>query len=459
MRFKLILRMTLSISLGLMLWQGLSVANANDLCDPAQNKLLPNGHPAWTKGVKQLTWYNAGSTQYDPAIMEGVTAFEARYGIHVKVVGIPEKSFFTKATRLLATGDTTYDNFDIYPAFPMPSWAARGWVAPVDCVVPKYLIKQWPKEYWKAAEYKGKHYFVPHIVEPYVLLWNKKLFKKAGLDPNDPPQTIDELVSDAKKLTKDTDGDGNIDQWGFVFPAGKIERVPILTFAEFLGMQGHRLWNEDGSVGFDNEAGVKALQIMADLVRKYKVSPAAVINYNTSSVADIFSSGGAAMAMNFLGHPVTKEVEALGRENIGAIPPPGAAGVKVLYPVGFVATAQFVNAKSDNVLAALHLAVFMGSYAQSWREALLEDNIGVNLNIWHSPVLTSPKFADYHHQYPFPTTAKKILVDSYLPTHNNILPALDVFKVGISSAITGRKTPKEAIDYMVNKLKNRGVTQ
>lgn len=46
----------------------------------------------------------------------------------------------------------------------------------------------------------------------YQLYYNKKLFKAAEV--GSPPKTWSEFVSVAKKLTKDTDGDGKTDQWG-----------------------------------------------------------------------------------------------------------------------------------------------------------------------------------------------------------------------------------------------------
>mgnify|MGYP003694417483 CR=1 FL=1 len=48
----------------------------------------------------------------------------------------------------------------------------------------------------------GKYYALPTAVRSLALFWNKTLFKEAGLDPERPPATLDELVDYAKKLTK-----------------------------------------------------------------------------------------------------------------------------------------------------------------------------------------------------------------------------------------------------------------
>ncbi|RKX51948.1 MAG: hypothetical protein DRP30_07105, partial [Thermotoga sp.] len=67
---------------------------------------------------------------------------------------------------------------------------------------------------WEYSKYKGKICAIPYNISTPVLIYNKKLMKEAGLDPNHPPQTWDELLEYAKKITKDLNGDGEPDVWG-----------------------------------------------------------------------------------------------------------------------------------------------------------------------------------------------------------------------------------------------------
>ena len=50
-----------------------------------------------------------------------------------------------------------------------------------------------------------------------MLYYNKDLFKSAGLDPEAPPQNLDELLADAQKLTLDPGSTGTPSQWGLNF--------------------------------------------------------------------------------------------------------------------------------------------------------------------------------------------------------------------------------------------------
>ncbi len=56
---------------------------------------------------------------------------------------------------------------------------------------------------------------LPWGTDIYALYWNKDLFKAAGLDPNTPPKTAEQLVEYADKLTK-VGADGKIEQIGFI---------------------------------------------------------------------------------------------------------------------------------------------------------------------------------------------------------------------------------------------------
>jgi len=52
------------------------------------------------------------------------------------------------------------------------------------------------------AAANGKNYGVPYLADLSVLWYNKALFKKAGLNPNDPPTSYAQIVSDAEKINK-----------------------------------------------------------------------------------------------------------------------------------------------------------------------------------------------------------------------------------------------------------------
>lgn len=54
---------------------------------------------------------------------------------------------------------------------------------------------------WDTVCFNGHVWGVPTTTDTYCLLWNKQAFRKAGLDPERPPQTLEELQEYAAKLT------------------------------------------------------------------------------------------------------------------------------------------------------------------------------------------------------------------------------------------------------------------
>ncbi len=70
---------------------------------------------------------------------------------------------------------------------------------------------------------------MPKDTSPVGIFFNKGLFDKFGVPyPPEDEWTWDQFAETVKKLTKDTDGDGKTDVWGFAFPSWVGVAVPIL---------------------------------------------------------------------------------------------------------------------------------------------------------------------------------------------------------------------------------------
>lgn len=81
--------------------------------------------------------------------------------------------------------------------------AATGQFKPLDDLMPAKAFDDIKDNVRSFVTVKGKHYAYPMLVEPStVLYYRKDLVKAAGLDPNTPPKTWDELVTWSQKLTQ-----------------------------------------------------------------------------------------------------------------------------------------------------------------------------------------------------------------------------------------------------------------
>jgi len=67
----------------------------------------------------------------------------------------------------------------------------------------------------KVAKYQDKVYGLPWISQPVILYYNPTLFDDASVEYPDESWDWAKFTETAKELTTDTDGDGEIDQYGF----------------------------------------------------------------------------------------------------------------------------------------------------------------------------------------------------------------------------------------------------
>lgn len=120
----------------------------------------------------------------------------------------------------------------------------------------------------------GKTWGIPFQRSTIVMYYNKDAFKAAGLDPDSPPATWDELVDAGKKLTTD---DGS--QWGMMIPS---TGYPYWMFGALAMQNGEVLMNGSGDTTyFDKPGVVEALNFWKDLGSKHKVMPEGTIEWGT----------------------------------------------------------------------------------------------------------------------------------------------------------------------------------
>jgi len=122
----------------------------------------------------------------------------------------------------------------------------------------------------RAMRRGDNYYALPTAVRSLALFWNTRLFEEAGLDPNRPPQNLDELVEYAKKLTKKDDG-GNLTQVGITLGMTAQDHH---WWREVLVRQfgGEPSGDDYTKVTYDSDAGQKALAFYTGLVTDHGVS-------------------------------------------------------------------------------------------------------------------------------------------------------------------------------------------
>lgn len=99
----------------------------------------------------------------------------------------------------------------------------------------------------------GHYYQMPWKTNPVMMFYNVRMFEEAGV--NEVPRTYSEFLAAAKKLTRDLDGDGQIDVW-----AGERDIRPIWWqrlfdfFPFYIAATGGHTLFEAGMPAFGNDA-------------------------------------------------------------------------------------------------------------------------------------------------------------------------------------------------------------
>jgi multiple sugar transport system substrate-binding protein len=154
----------------------------------------------------------------------------------------------------------------------------------------------------------GSTYALPEQVNGLCLFYNKELFRQAGLDPEDPPDTWAEFISVGKKLTnpeKGIYGFGMRNSLWWTFPFFNTYGAPFL--------------NKDGTrCVLNGPKGVEAFQLKVDLYRKYKIEGG---GWRAGGVRDDMGFQNGKYAMIFSGPWAVKTLESAGIDfGVGLIP-------------------------------------------------------------------------------------------------------------------------------------------
>lgn len=226
-------------------------------------------------GKVLLNFWNGFTGPDGHAMEKMVTRFhKANPDIQVRMQVIPWGTYYDKLTLALAYGGAP-DVFVMH-AGRLPEFQAFDTLQPLTewyaSSQPTLSEKYFAPVPWRATFYQGKQYALPLDVHPIGLYYNTRLFKQAGVvnarGQAKPPRTWDEFLAAAKRMTKDTNGDGRTDQWGFVFT---WQRTNWLTIA---GQFGATILSPDGTQStLDSPQNLQALQMMHDLIYKHKVAP------------------------------------------------------------------------------------------------------------------------------------------------------------------------------------------
>jgi len=203
-------------------------------------------------------------------IDELIKQFEAKNpDIKVEQVTFPYESYNQKVAASIPAGEGP-DVINLYSGW-LPMYVKADYIQqlPKTDFSDAYMKGTYFPFVMDAVNFGGKLYAAPTAVRTLALIWNKKLFREAGLDPEKPPKTLDELATFARKLSK-YDAQGNLIQAGLAMqPNGQGHNwLRDVLFRQFGGAP----YDATGrKVTYASTQGIAAAQWYMDRIQKDKV--------------------------------------------------------------------------------------------------------------------------------------------------------------------------------------------
>ncbi|MFT4105330.1 MAG: extracellular solute-binding protein [Lacrimispora sp.] len=141
--------------------------------------------------------------------------------------------------------------------------ADAGILMPVTEAFPAEYLSQIYPSMMDAMKVDGVPHGIPMYASPFIMLYNKALFEQAGLDPENPPTTIDEMLEIAPKLAELKTADGNA-----VYPFGMTTASVAVSgsclTSLIYGFGGYTL-TDDGQLDIDNPGFKQTFEFLKDI--------------------------------------------------------------------------------------------------------------------------------------------------------------------------------------------------
>lgn len=203
-----------------------------------------------------------------PEMMDRRAQAEKEFNCKIQVLEIKWDGYEEAITKRVMSGDSRYDVYTALGTGYLVKLMGKRTLLPLDKYLPKEYLSNRPsiaKGLMENARYRGSVYaFVTGspigIDMMQYVAYNKGIFKSAGLpDPYElytkRQWTWKTFTDLAKKLTKDTDGDGKIDRWG-------LDILPTMSLV--LSNDGRYVRNVKGRLTFtaDEKRVLEALNQM-----------------------------------------------------------------------------------------------------------------------------------------------------------------------------------------------------
>jgi len=381
--------------------------------------------------------------------------FERNTGVRVDFEFYDEDVVRTKAMLDLASHTGQYDLL-ASEVWLLPGFA--GYIESLESYIrdwqnPEYFsLSDFPAASLDACRWKGRLYSLPIYEFSAGTIYRKDLLRKYGIEV---PVDMEEFTQAVKKLTLDTNGDGETDIYG-ITGRGRKGEEPTITATGYAWAYGGSWFEGNAHTTYEIEERkakptvntpefIAGYEKYCGLLRDY--GDPGQSNWSYVEANKAFSEGRAAFyvdatTLHFVLRDIVRETGRFDPDDVGLAPSPvGPAGRHVQSFWSF----QFcINQDSEVKLAAWQVLQFLASQQFQEAGAKLGSNSSPRLDILDSEVLKKILGAEVM------ATLIKIKTEftqsEYMPLVPEYAELCDILGTAASIVISGEKTTKEALE-------------
>jgi multiple sugar transport system substrate-binding protein len=212
------------------------------------------------RAIRLATWTGVDESKELQAVIDAINLKSTTFEI---VLEAQPADYYTKLQTNLA-GETAADLIWLSQEY-IAGYAQKGVLLNITDLIakddrPAAKLDDYYPSVLQTAQYDGRTYGLPWIAQPVMLYYNPQLFEASGVEPPDASWTWDDFKTAAATLTKDTDGDGTIDQYGTAFNGWP----PIQMF---IWQAGGEVISEDMATSpIDSPEALAGAQFYSDIV-------------------------------------------------------------------------------------------------------------------------------------------------------------------------------------------------
>ena len=340
-------------------------------------------------GPVTITWWDtSNATNEAPTYQALIKQFEAaNKDIKVKYVNVPfdqAQNKFDTAAGSKGAPDVLRSEVGWTPAF-----AKKSYLLPLDGTEALKDQSKFQPSLIKQAQYEGKTYGVPFVTDTLALVYNKALFKKAGI--TEAPKTWDELKADAAKI------DSKAKVYGYW---GSTQSYYAQTF-----LYGEGTDTVDANakkITVNSAPAKKAYGTWLSLFKGQGLHKADTTADAYAHIQDAFVNGKVASIIqgpweitNFYKGSAFKDKSNLGIATV----PAGSAG-KAGAPTGGHNLSVYAGSDSAHQKAALKFVNFMTSAKSQTEIALKNSTLPTRSDAYTAEVKADPGIAGYQSVLP-----------------------------------------------------------